>query len=193
LIKWWKGPPVLIIVPSDTIQIRTERARGYAMIWIPTGPIEARPLTKKEKRFLLARGMASSIIKDGRVLAVSAEAANRFETDRKANVELARHLGLSEEDLFRITEAKRRLNAFRPMNFDQRRAAQGLRALLTCDRPTRQRGRPGRVTAADRIQMHQDANQLKQEGKTPAQIVRALSQRYELRISYVKRILEDGF
>jgi hypothetical protein len=39
--------------------------------------------------------------------------------------------------------------------------------------------------------MHTDADRLRQEGKTTDQIVQALAQRYELRFSYTRRILED--
>jgi hypothetical protein len=40
--------------------------------------------------------------------------------------------------------------------------------------------------------MRRDALQLTQEGKTTDEIVRVLSQRYELRATYTKRILEDA-
>ncbi len=195
LIRWWSGPPVLVIVPcppEPAVQLRTARGRGYAVAWVPRGPIEARPLTKTEKRFLLSKGMHPSLFKSSRVFAVSDEAAKLFDTSRKAFIELAGQFGLGEDILSRITEAKRRLSAFRPASYTERRAAHGLRELLTCERPKKERGRPGRVRAEDHIQMHAEADQLRQEGKTTDEIVRALAQRYELRPSYTRRILEDA-
>src|SRR5215472_16907934 len=98
LIRWWKGPPVLVIIPSDrAIQIRTERARGYPMIRVPRGPIEARALTRREKQFLLRKGMYQGLFKSNRVFAVGDEATNRFETDRSVFVELAARVGLTED------------------------------------------------------------------------------------------------
>jgi len=192
MIKWWKGPPVLVILPTETIELRTERAHGYPIIRIPSGPIEIRSLTKKEKQFLLARGMAPGIINEGRVLAVSKESANRFDTDRKTFVDLARRFGLSEDDLLRITKAQEGVRAFRPQTYDERRAVLGLSWFLGCKNTKKQRGRPGKVTAEDRHLMKADAQQLKREGKSTKEIVRALAQRYELRFSYAKRILEDS-
>jgi hypothetical protein len=195
LIKWWDGPPVLVIVPcppEPAIQLRTERARGYVLMRIPSGPIEARSLTKKEKRFLLSKGMPANLVNSGRVFAISKEAAGRFDTDRKAFVELAKQCGLSEDDLLRITEAKRRLGALRAATYDERRAVRGLREFLNSERPKKERGRPGKITVEDRLRMHAEADQLRQEGKTASEIVRALAQRYELRYSYAKRILEDA-
>jgi len=92
----------------------------------------------------------------------------------------------------RIAEAKKRLNAFRPSSLSERKAAQDLREFLTPVRSKRQRGRPRRITAEDRRSMRRDALQLTQEGKTTDEIVRVLSQRYELRATYTKRILEDA-
>jgi len=40
--------------------------------------------------------------------------------------------------------------------------------------------------------MHREADQLRQEGENTHQIVRALAQTYELRVSYTRRILEDA-
>jgi hypothetical protein len=149
-------------------------------------------LTKGEEQFLRRQGMPSRLIKDGRVFAISEEAARHFDADRDAFVEIAKRCGLSERDLLRITEAKVRLNAFRPANYYERRAALGLSAFLGGDIPKKKAGRPVRVTAADRDAMHQEADELRQQGKTTRQIVRALSQKYELRLSYTKRILEDA-
>jgi hypothetical protein len=148
-------------------------------------------LTKEEKQFLRRQGMPSRLIKDGRVFAISEEAARHFDADREALVEIAKRCGLSERDLLRINRAKARLNALHPADYYERRAAFGLRAFLGCAIPEKKAGRPGRVTAEDRDAMHQEADELRQQGKTTRQIVRALSQKYELRLSYTKRILED--
>jgi hypothetical protein len=141
---------------------------------------------------LLSKGVHPDLFKNERVFAVSDEIANRFDRDRKAFVELAARLGLTEDHLSLITEAKGKLNALRPASYDEKRAASALRALLTCEHPKRERGRPGKVTAQDRLQMHKDADQLRDEGRTTDEIVRMLAQRYELRLSYARRILEDA-
>jgi hypothetical protein len=135
--------------------------------------------------------MDADLIKS-RVFAVSNEAADLFDTKRKGFVELAGRFGLTEDDEDRILEAKRKLSAFQPASYTERRAAQGLRELLTCERPKKERGRPEKVTAEDRIQMHAEADQLRQEGNNTDEIVRILAQRYELRASYTRRILEDA-
>lgn len=136
--------------------------------------------------------MHPGLIRNQRVYAVSEEAKNRFDADRKAFVDLATRLGLTEDHLSRIMEAKRKLIALRPASHAERRAASGLRALLTCEQPKKERGRPGKVSALDRLQMHKDADQLRREGKKTDEIVRILAQRFELRLSYARRILEDA-
>jgi hypothetical protein len=124
------------------------------------------------------------------VYAVSDEAAKLFDVSTKAVVELAGQFGLGEDDLSRIAQAKRRLGAFRPSSYTERRAAKALREFIAVASP-KKRGRPGRTTE-DRLQMHKDADKLRAEGKNTDEIVRALSQRYELKYSYVRRILEDA-
>jgi hypothetical protein len=135
--------------------------------------------------------MHRGLFKKNRVFAVSDESANLFEQNTRGPEELAAQVGLAKIDLLRIEEAKRQLDALQPSSHEQKRAAEGLRARLGWERPNRKRGRPG-STAADRVQMHKDADQLGQEGKKPDQIVRVLSQRYELMPSYIKRILQDA-
>ena len=83
------------------------------------------------------------------------------------------------------------LSAFRPSNFNERRAAVKLQKLLAPEPLKKQRGRPG-LTAQDRVQMHADAQQLKHEGMSTDEVVRASAQRYEVRLSYARRILEDA-
>ena len=41
--------------------------------------------------------------------------------------------------------------------------------------------------------MHVDATELRHEGKSQKEIVLILAQRYELKVSYAKRILEDAY
>jgi hypothetical protein len=193
LIRWWDGPPVLIIAPSDRpIQLRTDRARGYPMVSIPRGPIEPRALTNQEKKFLLRKGMYKGLFDEQRVFAVSDEIANRFEADRKVFVKFAAQIGLTEDDLLRITEAKRLVNTQQSSNYIEKRALSGLRAFLGCELVKKGPGRPSTISSEDRAQMHRDAEQLRQDGKTTNQIVRILSQRYDVRMSYAKRILEDA-
>lgn len=194
LMRWWSGPPLLVIVscpPEPAVQLSTTKASGTLLAWTPPGPIDARTPTKAEKRFFLSKGVHPDLFKNRRAYAVSDESAKLFDVSRKAFVELAGQFGLSEDDLSRITEAKRRLSAFRPSSYTERRAAKGLREFLGVASPKKQRGRPGRTTE-DRLQMHRDADQLRGEGKNTDQIVRVLAQRYELKHSYVRRILEDA-
>ena len=195
LVKWWEGPPVMVIVPNPpepAIQIRTAKGSGVISACIPRGPIEARSLTNAEKRFLLNKGMNPSLFKSRRVFGVSGEAANRFDTSSKELLDLAGKCGLERDDVFRITEAKRKLAGFRPKTYNERSAARGLSELLSGNPVKKERGRPGKITAADRQQMRLEAAQLKQEGNTTDEIVRVLAQRYELRLSYTRRILEDA-
>jgi hypothetical protein len=194
LMRWWNGPPVLVIVscpPDPAVQLTTAKASGNLQTWVSRGPIEARTPTKAEKRFLLAKGLHPGLFKEGRVYAVSDEAAKVFDGVGKTFFELAGRFGLSGDDLSRITETKRRLSAFRPTTYAERKAAKGLREFLAVASPKKQRGRPGKTTE-DRLQMHRDADQLRGEGKNTDQIVRILGQRYELKYSYVRRILEDA-
>jgi hypothetical protein len=147
LIKRWQGPPVLVIVPcppEPSVAIGAPKGGGPVWCWIPEGSIAPRALTNAEKKFLLRQRMDGGLFKSGRVLAVSKEAASRFETDRKARVDLAKKCGLNRsDDLFRITAARRKLAAFRPKSFNERRAAWALRELLCGQPPKKEPGRPG--------------------------------------------------
>jgi hypothetical protein len=170
LIRWWNGPPVLVIVscpPEPAVQLSTAKASGTLHFLTPRGPIEARTPTKAEKRFLLRKGMHPGLFKNGRAYAVSDEAAKLFDANTKAVAQLAGQFGPSEDDLSRIAQAKRRLSAFRPISYTERRTAKGLREFLAVDSPRKPRGRPGRKTE-DRLQMHKDADQLR--GKAKIQI-----------------------
>jgi hypothetical protein len=196
VIRWWDdGPPVLVIIPSaeePVLQLTTEKASGRFERWTPKGIVDARPLTKAEKRFLLKKGMHPGLFKSGRVFAVSEEAANRLNADTESFIDVTKKCGLSVPDLHRLQEARKRLSAFRPSNFNERRAARELWKVLSPAPPKKQRGRPERITVEDHLQIREDARQLKQEGRSTDQIVHALAQRYELRLSYARRILEDG-
>jgi hypothetical protein len=195
LIRWWEGPPVLVIIPPASeppIQLSTEKASGRLEKWVPKGPVDIRALTNKEKRFLLKQGVNPDLFESGRIFAVSSEAARRLDTDTKTFLQLAEKCGLNLDDLHRIGKARQKLSAFRPSNFNDRRAVRELWKVLSPEPPKRRRGNPGRVTSEDRRQIREDALQLRQEGRSTEEIVRALAQRYELRLSYTRRILEDG-
>lgn len=195
VIRWWKGPPVLVIIPcppEPAIQLSTKKASGRFEKWVPKGPVDARSLTQAEKRFLLKKGVHPELFKSGRIFAVSSEAANRLDADLKSFLELAEKCGLSLPDFDRLSKARQKLSAFRPSSFNERRAVRELWKVLSPEPPKKRRGRPGMVTAEDRRQLREDALQLRQEGKSTKEIVHALAQRYELRLSYVGRILEDA-
>jgi len=196
LIRWWPGPPVLVIVtcpPAPAVQIRTSRS-GPASIQtrVPQGPVEVKAVNKQEKRFLLSQGVHPGLFKSHRVFAVSDEIARRFDSEGEAFIDVASQCGLSKTDVMKLIDAKRKLAAMRPTSSGEKRAARALRELLGCGSLAKERGRPQKITAEDRIQMRANAQDLRQQGKTTDEIVRILAQRYELRISYAKRILEDA-
>jgi hypothetical protein len=193
LIRWSGERPVLVILPHDKpIQLLSEGARRDVQLWIPTGPVLATRLTEKEKQLLVERGMDAQLVGSGRVLSVSDEIANRMESDRKALLELATKCGLSADDLDRIQEAKKKLTSTQAMSIEERRAAEGLRNVLSCPRPKKQPGRTAKVTASERIQMRLEGRTLKKEGRSLREIVMNLAQKYEVKPSYAKRILEDA-
>ena len=195
LIRWWNGPPVAVILPPGSepaLQLSTTKAKGRFEGWNPRGPIETTVPTNAEKKFLLAKGMNPELFKQGRVFWVSDEIANRFNSEGKEFLAFAEGLGLSESDLTRFVTVKNKLKAFSPSNFKERKYLRALTELLTLYPPQKQRGRPGRIKAEDRYLIRADAQDLRLEGKSIDAIVRILAQRYELRDSYIKRILEDA-
>lgn len=193
LIRWWSGPPVAVLLPPGSepaIQLTTEKASGALETYAPRGPVVIRPLTATERQFLKKQGMNPELFKAARVYGVSDEIASRFDEDRKAGADLAKQIGLDKDDLWRILKAKKQLAMFQPKNLSERKALQALQQLFTLP-AKKQRGRPSTVTAEERIQLHEDAEKLRSEGKDRNEIIRILSQRYEIRYSYAKRILED--
>jgi hypothetical protein len=136
--------------------------------------------------------MHADLLRSGRVFAVSTEATMLFDNGLKSLLKVAATCGLTQEDLSKVAEAKKKLRLLQPSTLKERKAVDGLREFLTPEKPKKLRGRPGRVNATDRLQMHADARQLRQEGKCIHEIIGALAQKYELRISYTKRILEDA-
>jgi hypothetical protein len=194
LIRWWKGPPVAVILPPGSepaIQLTTERARGFLETYAPKGPVECSAPSAAERKFLKKQGMNPQLFKVNRVYSVSKEIASRFDEDRRASTDLVKQIGLDNDDLRRILDAKKQLAMFQPKNLSERKAHLALQQFFALP-AKKQRGRPRTVTVAERIQMREDADELRTEGKKPDEIVRILSQRYESRYSYVKRILEDA-
>ena len=192
LVRWWEGKPFVVIVPNGVIQIREEKAVGAVQMWRPAGPIGIRRLAKEEKQFLLQVGMHRGLFAANRVFAVSDEIAGNFDDRRRELLKTAAVCGLTKRDLSKIEWAKRRLRGLDPSSLPERRAVENLRQILTMEKSKLQPGRPGKVSAADRKQMHIDDDTLRDKGKSRDEIVAILAQRYELSLSYTQRILEDS-
>jgi transposase len=192
LIRWWKGPPVIVLVPSaEPIRIRRRRDPIQFVTKIPSGSLRAIPLTGERKRFLLKQGVDPELIKKGYVFDVSDALASAFDKQREAVESLAAKIGLTKRDLLKILEAKRKLAAFQPSNRMERLAKRGLESMFSSKPPKKEAGRPSRISAEERQEMRVRAMEMRAAGKSRDEIVAQLAEEYELRLSYVRRILED--
>jgi hypothetical protein len=181
LIRWWKGPPVIVLVPSsEPVCIRRGSGPIQVACKIPTGSMRGIPLTQERKRFLLKKGMDPELIKKGHVFDVSDALASEFNKEREATDSLAAKFGLTRKDLGKIFEAKRKLAAFQPSNRMERMAKRGKEA-----------GRPSRISAEERQQLRARATEMKAAGRSRDEIVAQFAEEYGLGLSYVRRILED--
>ena len=192
LIRWWKGPPIIVLVPSGRpVRIRKGECPIRVVAKNPAGSMRAIPLTATRKRFLLKQGVDPELIKNGHVFDISQELAIEFDKQGEASKDLAAKLGLSNKELSKIYEAKRQLAKFQPTNRRERMAKRTLENLFFSKAPKKQTGRPSRITAEDRQQMRIRAAELKASGKTRDEIAAQFAEEYELGFSYVRRILED--
>ena len=79
----------------------------------------------------MKQGMNPELIEKGYVFDVSDTLAFNFEKEGEAFISLAERCGLTQDDLKRIQEAKKRLASFNPSNHKERMAKRGLESLFT--------------------------------------------------------------
>lgn len=191
LIRWWKGPPVIVFVPPEPIRIRKGEGPIQVSAKIPMGSLRAIQLTEGRKEFLIKKGMDPELIEKGLVFDVSDSLAREFDRQREALETLAAKFGLSGKDLGKIPEVKRQLAKFQPSNRMERLAKRGLESLFSSKPPKKEAGRPSRISAAERQGMRARAIEMEAAGKTRKEIAMQFAEEYELGLSYVLRILED--
>jgi hypothetical protein len=192
LIRWWDGPPVIVLVPtSEAICIRNEKRPVRAICEVPGGAVRGFPLTRKRKQFLLQQGMNPGLIDSGRVFDVSDTLASQFQRESEVVASLAERCGLTSDDLDKIQEAKKKLAQYHPTDHTGRRAKRALETLFSSKAHTKEAGRPKRISAEERRELRQRANKMEVAGQNRSDIVAQFSEEYELRPSYVRRILED--
>lgn len=192
LIRWWKGPPVIVLVPSSgPVRIRKGRGPILLVCKVPVGSMRGTQLTPERKRFLLKQGMDPELIKKGLVWDVSEKLASQFEKEREATEALAIKCGLAPKDFGKILEAKKKLASFQPLNHLERWAKRALEGLLSSKPPKKEIGRPSRISAVEREQLRQRADEMIFAGRKRNEIVAEFAEEYGLGLSYVRRILED--
>ena len=192
LIRWWDGPPVIVFVPSsEPICVRKKEGPIRLICNVPLGTMRGIPLTEERKRYLVEQGMNPELIERGHVFDVSDTLASKFDKDREAVISLAERCGLTPDDVDKIIEAKRRLASFNPSNHTERMAKRGLVTMFSLKEQGKSAGRPKRISAEERRQLRQRADEMKAAGRSRDDIVAQFSEEYELQLSYVRRILED--
>ena len=117
--------------------------------------------------------------------------SSEFNRQREAIDALAVKFGLDENDLARIVEAKRQLANCQPSNRMERIAKHGLESLFSGPPPKKHAGRPSRITAGERQELRARARAMRIAVKTRREVVIELAEEYELRPSYLRRILGD--
>lgn len=192
LIRWWDGPPVIVCVPSsEPICVRKGDGPIQVSLKVPLGSMRGIRLTEKRKQFLVEQGMNPGLIEKECVFDVSDALASYFDKERDAFISLAERCGLTSDDVNKIQEAKKRLALFDPLDHTERVAKRGLESLFSLKNRAKGAGRPKRISAEERRQLRQRADKLKASGQTRDDIVAEFSEEFELRHSYVRRILED--
>jgi hypothetical protein len=196
LIMFPAGQPVLVIISSaENIDVEGLIANGAVRLETP-GPLLAqatpRQLTPAEKKFLREKMDQRELPSTLRAFELTGEGAKRFTTDNAALDQVARQCGIGRSDLGRLIESRRRLRNFSPADPVQRRALRTLSELLFPNQVKQAPGRPMRISAEDRRRIQREAHQLKGDGKTKQQILKALTAHYCLEPSYLSRILDDA-
>lgn len=191
LIRWWKGPPIIVLIPPEPVRIRVGKSRINVVCQIPAGSIRGIPLTEERKAFLTRQGVDRNLIRSGRVFDVSDALGTKFDTEREATNALAAELGFSEKDLGKMVDAKRNLAKFQPSNRTERIAKRGLESLFYSKAPKKGAGRPSKILAVERQEMRARATHLQAAGQGREEVVSQLAEEYGLGLSYTRRILED--
>jgi transposase len=192
LIRWWEGPPVIVLVPSsEPVRVRKGKGPIHVACKVPAGSMRGIALTQERKRFLIKKGMDPELIKKGYVFDVSDALASEFDRQRESMETLAAKIGLVKKDIDKIHMAKQQLSKFQPSNRMERIAKRGLESLFSSKPPKKEAGRPSRISAEERRQLRQRADEMKAAGRSRDDIVAQFSEEYELQHSYVRRILED--
>ena len=192
LVRWWKGPPIIVFVPSsEPVRIRRGQGPIQLICKVPIGAMRGIQLTPERKRFLLKQGVDPELIKKGWVWDVSETLASQFEKERRATEALAVKYGLARNDLGKILQAKKSLAAFQPTNRMERMAKRALESLLSSKPGKKEAGRPSRISAAERQELCQRADEMLSAGRKRNEIVAEFAEEYGLRLSYVRRIIED--
>jgi hypothetical protein len=192
LIRWWKGPPVIVLVPSSgPVRVRKGRGPIPLICKVPVGVMRGTQLTPERKRFLLRQGVDPELIKKGWVWDVSETLASQFEKEREATEALAVKCGLTRNDLGKILQAKKNVAAFQPTNRMERMAKRALENLLSSKPGKKEAGRPSKISAAERPELRQRAEEMLSAGRKRNEIVAEFAEEYGLGLSCVRRILED--
>jgi hypothetical protein len=148
-------------------------------------------LTRERKRFLIKQGVDPELIKKGWVWDVSETLASQFEKEREATEALAVKCGFTRNDFSKILQAKKNLAAFQPTNRMERMAKRALEGLLSSKLEKKEAGRPSRISAAERQELHERKDEMLGAGRSRNEIVAEFAEEYGLGLSYVRRILED--
>lgn len=192
LVGWWKGPPILVFIPSsEPIRIRKGNSPIDLFCKVPIGTLRGISLTPERQRFLLKQGVDPELIKKGWVWDVSETLASYIEKERKATEALAVKCGLTTNDIGKIHEAKKNLAAFKPKDRMERMAKRSLEELLSSKPSKKDSGRPSRISVVERKELRQIANKMLAAGAKRDEIVAEFAEEFGLRLSYVQRILED--
>src|SRR5712691_2790642 len=113
LIRWWKGPPVIVLVPSfEPVRIRKGSGPIHVMCKVPVGSLRGIPLTQERKRFLIKKGMDPELIKRGYVLDVSDALASPLNKELEATNASSAQCGLGRWCPCKLFAAKKKLSAF---------------------------------------------------------------------------------
>lgn len=192
LVGWWKGPPILVVVPSsEPVRIRKGHGPIDLFCKVPIGTLRGISLTPERKRFLLKQGVDPELIKKGWVWDVSETLTSQLERELEAIEVLAVKCGLAKNEIGKIHQAKRNLATFQPQNRTERMAKRALEELLSSKPSKKDAGRPSRISVMERQELRQRADQMLAAGSKRDEIVAEFAEEYGLGLSYVRRILED--
>jgi hypothetical protein len=192
IVRWWKGPPIVVLVPSsEQVCIRKRQGPIDLFCKVPIGTLRGIPLTPERRRFLLKQGLDPELIEKGWVWDVSETLASQIEKEQEAIEILAVNCGLTKNDIGKIRQAKTKLAAFQPTNRMERMAKRSLEELLSSKSSKKDSGRPSRISVVERTELRQRTNKMLAAGAKRDEIVAEFAEEYGLRLSYLQRILED--